>query len=168
MIPFFVGYAMLVWYLSARYRRTLLAYACAISGAALLVVLSYAHWVLGRAHPELMIQGMQILMYPYTAAVGGVGLFIASLPRRYAEGCCRGCGYNLEGLGHPVASCPECGRAVAPTRVVRYRESGARRDDLRAGDVRVESAAPGTPGPAGDQDHARDQPQQHPTHAGQL
>ena len=166
MIPFFVGYAMFVWYLSARYRRTLLAYACAVAGSALLVVLSYAHWVLGQAHPDLMIQGMQILMYPYTAAVGGVGLFIASLPRRYEEGRCHGCGYNLEGLTRPVASCPEGGRAVVATRVVRYRESGAQRSDLRSGDVRIESPAPGAPGPPGDQDDAGNQAQQHPTHAG--
>ncbi|MCC5823173.1 MAG: hypothetical protein LAT64_09780 [Phycisphaerales bacterium] len=168
MIPFFVGYAMFVWYLSARYRRTLLAYACALTGAALLIVLSYGHWVVGQANPELMIQGMQILLYPYTAAVGGVGIFIASLPRRYPEGCCRSCGYNLEGLGHPTDSCPECGRTLVPAKVVRYRASGARRGDLRTGDVRIESAPQGAPRTAGDQDHPGNQPEQHPSHAGQL
>jgi hypothetical protein len=166
VIPFFVGYAMLVWYMAARYRRTVLAYGCALAGVALLVVLCYAHWLLGEYFPEMMIQGMQILMYPYTLAVGGVAVFIASLPRRYPLGTCPACGYDLEGLtmraadaAHPA--CPECGVAFAPT-VVQHRPSGLERENLRAPDVRVISTAQPAVGPAGEQDHARDQAEQDP------
>lgn len=161
MIPFFVGYAMLVWYLSARYRRTVLAFACALSGTALLAVLAYGHWLFGQGHPELFIQGMQILLYPYTVVVGVVGVFIASLPRRYPPGACPRCGYDLAGLGHPVANCPECGRPSHGSRVS-YRRSGAERENLRRADVTVVSAAEAAPGAAGDQDQQGDHAEQRP------
>lgn len=167
MIPFFVGYAMLVWYLSAKYRRSVLAFACVLTGVALLAVLSYGHWMIGKVHPELMIQGMQILMYPYTAAVGLVGLFISSLPHRHPEGCCHACGYNMAGLprqDHPsrTASCPECG-SVGVLIPVHYRRSGVERTDLRAGDLGV-SATDAAVGAAGEEDHSRQQTEQGPPH----
>lgn len=161
MIPLFVGYAVIVWYLTARYRRTLLAYACALSGVGLLMTLGYAHWVIGRFHPELFIQGMQILLYPYTIVVGAVGVFIASLPHRVEPGNCPRCGYNLLGLATPLANCPECG---APCETVRtdYRRSGTERADLRAPDVRRVSAAQAANGGAGQQHQPGHDSQQDP------
>lgn len=161
MIPLFVGYAVIVWYLAARYRRTLLAYACALSGVGLLVVLGYAHWVVGLHHPELFIQGMQILLYPYTIVVGAVGVFIASMPRRVEAGCCSRCGYDLLGLVTPVAACPECG---APCDMVRtsYRRSGTERGDLRGADVSRVSAAQAADGGPGQQDEPGHDAEQDP------
>lgn len=164
MIPLFVGYALFVWYLSARYRRTVLAYACALCGVALLVVLCWGHLVIGRINPDLMIQNMQILMYPYTVAVGAVAFFIASLPQTHPPGCCGRCGYNLKGLDVPVSRCPECGGPTDPPRVA-HRRSGVERMDLRAADLaRSVSAADGAEGDAAHQDqpghHAEQQPAQ--------
>jgi hypothetical protein len=159
MIPLFVGYALFVWYLSARYRRTMLAYACALSGVALLVVLCWGHLLVGRINPELMIQNMQILMYPYTVAVGSVAFFIASLPKTHPPGCCGRCGYNLAGLDVPVMRCPECGGPVDPPRAA-HRPSGMERIDLRSPDVRVISTTQSAEGHAGQQDdpwHGRQQ-----------
>lgn len=161
MIPFFVGYAMLVWYLAARYRRTTLAFGCALAGTALLLVFAYGHWVVGQGNPALFIQGMQILLYPYTVVVGAVALFIASLPRRFPPGACPRCGYDLAGLSHPVANCPECGRPSHAKKIA-YRRSGAEREDLRRPDVTVISAAQPAPGGAGDQDERRDDAEQRP------
>lgn len=161
MIPLFVGYAVIVWYLAARYRRTLLAYACALSGVALLVTLGYAHWVVGRFHPELFIQGMQILLYPYTIVVGAVGVFIASMPHRVEPGCCPACGYDLRGLESPRATCPECG-GPCETERVKYRPSGTERDDLRSQDFRRVSAADAADGGAGQQHKPRHDAQQDP------
>lgn len=161
MIPLFVGYAVIVWYLAARYRRTLLAYACAMSGVVLLVTLGYAHWVVGRFHPELFIQGMQILLYPYTIVVGAVGVFIASMPRRAEPGCCPSCGYNLLGLESPKATCPECGGPCETDRV-RYRPSGTERGDLRAPDVSRVSAADPADGRPGQQHQPGHDTQQDP------
>lgn len=164
MIPFFVGYALFVWYLAARYRRTVLAYACALAGMAFLVALIYGHWVIGQFNPELMIQNMQILLYPYTVAVGAVGFFIASLPRTHPPGCCGRCGYNLAGLVQPIFACPECGGPIDAPRVA-YRPSGLERTDLRASDVVRVSAADAAPGTAGDQHQAGYEPDQHPPQA---
>lgn len=164
MIPFFVGYALFVWYLAARYRRTVLAYACALAGVALLLVLTWGHWVIGQFNPELMIQNMQILLYPYTVAVGAVGFFIASLPRTHPPGCCGRCGYNLAGLVQPIFACPECGGPIDAPRVA-YRPSGRERSDLRATDVVPVSAADAAPGAARDQHQSGHEPEQHPPQA---
>lgn len=161
MIPLFVGYALLVWYLAARYRRTLLGFACTIAGTGLLVAIAFLHWLIGHEYPALFIQGMQILLYPYIVAVGGAGLFIASLPHRYPPGSCMGCGYNLAGLGYPVSHCPECGRVQHPTRVS-YRASGVQRENLRNTDVTVISTAQAAPRTAGEQDQGGDEPEEHP------
>ncbi len=164
MIPFFVGYALFVWYLAARYRRTVLAYACALAGVALLLVLTWGHWVIGQFNPELMIQNMQILLYPYTVAVGAVGFFIASLPRTHPPGCCGRCGYNLAGLMQPAFVCPECGGPIDAPRVA-YRPSGRERSDLRATDVVPVSAADAAPGAASDQHQPGHEPDEHPPQA---
>lgn len=161
MIPFFVGYALLVWYFVARYRRSLRAFAYALAGIATLVGIGYLHWLLGHYHPEFFIQGLQMLLYPYTVMVGAVALFIAGLPRRTNPGACVHCGYNLIGLGYPVAHCPECGHKsdVVPPYV--YRPSGLERGDLRGADRALSPAHAAHRG-AGEQDDARHDAQQHP------
>lgn len=160
MIPFFVGYALLVWYFTARHRRTVAAFGICGAGVGGLLLISYVHWRVGVRHPELLIQGLQILMYPYTLAVGAVGIFVAMIPRRHDPGMCPDCGYDMHGLGYPVDRCPECGRACEPVLRV-YRASGAERADLRSSDVAVLPAPGAEPGPRQKND-ARHQPEQHP------
>ncbi len=163
MIPLFAGYALFVWYLSAKYRRTVMAFACALAGVALLVLLSWGHIVIGRINPDLMIQNMQILLYPYTVGVGVVAFFIASLPRTHPAGCCGRCGYNLAGLDVPVTACPECGAPTDPPRAM-HRRSGVERVDLRAADfVRIGSAADPAERDPGEQDQAGHSAEQQPT-----
>ncbi len=160
MIPFFVGYALMVWFFTARHRRTLMAFGICTLGVGGLLLISYLHWLLGYYHPELMIQGLQILMYPYTMVVAAVGFFVAITPRRHDPGMCPSCGYDMHGLGYPVDRCPECGHACEPIRRV-YRPSGAERSDLRSSDVAVLSARGPEPG-AAEEDHARHHAQEHP------
>lgn len=161
MIPFFVGYALLVWYFAAMHRRTPAGYAAAVVGVGLLILIMYFHWLLGQYHPDLMIQGLQILLYPYTVAVGLVGLFIALLPRRIDPGACARCGYDLAGLDHPVNRCPECGRRSDVMPRLLHRPSGQARTNLRETDVRVLPRQRSDPR-AGHKDQGGDQPDEHP------
>ncbi len=183
MIPFFVGYALLVWIPAARFRRQWLSFAIVLLGALGLIGISLAHYQLRELRPSWFIQGMQVLLYPYSVLVTAVGFFIAVLPRTF-EGGCPSCGYSLTGLPISRRLCPECGVDLRPDRCPscrrhlrgemictgcgynaqtrrgtrRYRESGAERSDLRASDVR---SAPGdAPHDPAQQDHpgqARDQ-----------
>ncbi len=162
MIPLFVGYALFVWYLAARYRRSLMAYACGLAGVALLVAIAYLHLTIGRMDPDLMIQNFQILLYPYIGMVGAVSFFIASLPRTHPPGFCGRCGYNLSGLDAPTPACPECGKRTDLPRI-EHRPSGVERFDLRAADVRVISAAEGADRAAGEEHDAGHHAQQHPS-----
>ena len=58
------------------------------------------------------------LLYPYVFLLGGVGYYMAVLPRPAGEGAkdpCAQCGYDLHGIeefAQPV--CPECGTAPRP------------------------------------------------------
>jgi hypothetical protein len=182
MIPFFVGYAMLVWIPVARYRREWQAFLIVLLGFLGLVGISIAHYQLGRLTPSWYIQGMQALLYPYTIMVGAVGLFIALLPRTF-EGCCPGCGYSLIGLPISKRRCPECGTDLRPDacpscaadlravprsepccpecgfhfrarrRFDRHRPSGLERQDLRVSDRPLPARQ--TPPQPEDQDHQR-------------
>jgi len=171
VIPFFVGYALLVWFTTAKHRRTLLAIACVGIGIGGLLLISYAHWLLGQYHPVLLIQGLQILMYPNTAVVGAVAVFIASMPRPCPDGACPRCHYDLAGLGYPVSVCPECGRDACDAMRVMHRPSGVPRESLREADggvVLAPLAADRTGGGAGYQDQPGNDAKQDPADGGQL
>lgn len=167
MIPFFVGYALLVWFFTARHRRTVRAFVWAGAGILTLLTIMYGHWRLGQWHPEFMIQGLQILLYPYTLLVGSVAVFIAAMPRRFDPGSCVRCGYDLASLDHWVRCCPECGRPSDVSPRWAYRKSGWERGDLRQSDV-LPLPEGGPHAGAGDQDHAGDQAEQHPPQRGEL
>lgn len=181
MIPFFVGYALLVWIPAAIHRRRGLGFAIVLAGALGLVGISLAHYQLRHLNPSWFIEGMQVLLYPYTAVVTVVGLYITLLPRTF-EGCCPRCAYSLVGLPVSRRYCPECGCDLRPSvcpscradlsslprssprcpscafdfhkrrRIQLHRPSGAERLSLRTSDVR---SAPGhAPGDTQHQDHA--------------
>ena len=135
MIPFFVGYAVVVWYFAAKHRRAWGGALAVFLGVLGLLLLNYLHWkasvwVAVRSDPDaegVMLPVLQSLMYPYTALVASVGTFIVCLPRRHSVGCPM-CGYDLEGLRAHI--CPECGHTLEPV----YRKSGSGRASLRASD----------------------------------
>ena len=160
MIPFFVGYALLVWIPAARYRRHWISMVVVLTGLLGLLGISAAHYELRHLSPSWYIQGMQVLLYPYTALVTAIGLFIALLPRRFDGGCPR-CGYPVDGLPEPVDRCPECGcRATPVAPAPRHRPSGAARTDLSLSDF--ELAAREAPRDTAEQDHDRQPADQRP------
>ncbi len=135
MIPLFVGYAMLVWVLAARHRRRPAGFVAVLLGLAGLIGLNYLHWLLSEwTHGRIYLPVLRSIMYPYTAMVFVVGLFIASLPRISRAGCAF-CGYSLHGLSPRLGmfTCPECGRGT-PVQAA-YRRSGAERTDLSGSDL---------------------------------
>lgn len=163
MIPFFVGYALVVWYFAAKHRRAWGGVLAVVLGVLGLVLINYLHWrasewVAARSAPDaegVMLPVLRSLMYPYTALVGGVGAFIVSLPRRYTVGCSR-CGYDLVGLD--VRVCPECGHVLEPV----YRKSGSERANLRTSDAprSGEASAEDRAGDDAEHQHPGGQPEQ--------
>ncbi len=112
MIPFFLGYALLVWWPCVVYRRRWQGYLAVVLGTLVLVSLIRLHaqagvWTGGR----IFVPVFQSLLIPYTFLVAGVGLYINLLPRTHARGYCGRCGYDLTGLDPDKHTCPECGRA---------------------------------------------------------
>lgn len=106
----FAIYAMLVWYLVLRWRRRVLGFVVALgSGLAALAI--------GRYVPDMFASadgafGMKWLIYAEAVLVGGMGLFIACLPRKPEYAHCPYCRYDLRGLDEGTARCPECGQPV--------------------------------------------------------
>ena len=110
MIPFFVGYAMLFWYLVVRHRRELAGWlwlAVAVGG---LVVIMIAHQMLGVwTHGRIYVPVLRMLLAAYTLLVGVVGVYLVCLPKGYRSPLCGQCGYDMRGL-EVWDPCPECGR----------------------------------------------------------
>ena len=115
-VVFFVVYAVLVWYLAARWRRQWLGLLVAIGGVAGVAFVAFLHWRLSEwTNRGIYIEVLQVLLYPYGVVVGAVALFIAALPRSPRMARCAYCGYDLHGLsavGPSGLICPECGRRV--------------------------------------------------------
>lgn len=116
MIPLFVGYALLVWWPACVWRRRPWGFLAVFVGTAVLIgailLHSYIGAVLKQRGIDIYTPVLQHLLWPYMLLVTGVGLFIASLPRRYAEGRCHACGYDLAGIGPDERCCPECGKEI--------------------------------------------------------
>lgn len=152
LIPFFTGYLVIVWWLACKFRRTWLGFACVGGGALFMGLVIYAHyqlgeWTQGRIYAEVL----QPILYGYGALVTGMGLFIASLPRRVEHGpACHVCGYDLAWMSQhqasptqpwdPAASnplaeefgrCPECGTS-RPRREHFYRTRFASAPSIQA------------------------------------
>jgi hypothetical protein len=106
----FVVYAVVIWYAAARFRRQWESFAWVAGGLAGLLLVAWLHtklsdWTDGR----IFLPVLRSLLYPYTALVVAVGLFIACLPVGRVKVDCPTCDYDLRGLEDEVNSCPECG-----------------------------------------------------------
>ncbi len=116
MIPIFVGYALLVWWPACVWRRRPWGFLVVFVGSVVvfgaILLHSYVGAVLKQRGIDIYTPVLQHLLWPYMLMVGGVGLFIAVLPRRYAEGRCHACGYDLAGAAADDRCCPECGKEI--------------------------------------------------------
>jgi len=106
----FVVYALVFWFLVAKFRRHWIGYTLSVVSFLGVMLIAYLHikirdWSGGR----LYLGAMQMLLYPYGMLVFSVAVFIAFIPRRHPEGACQRCGYDLRGLEGLGLTCPECG-----------------------------------------------------------
>ena len=132
MIPFFVGYALIVWFGVCRHRRRFAGWVWLVAGVAGLIAVNWLYYELSVwTHGSIYLPVLQTLMYPYTAAVAAVGIFVVCLPRTAGTNC-HECGYDLVNLDE-VDRCPECGTPIPGRRT--YRPSGLPRESLRDSDV---------------------------------
>lgn len=100
-------YAVIVWYVIARYRRTVWGFALTIASGLGVAMVGYVHYEIGRwSNGRIQITLMQEILYPYGGFVVLMGLYIACLPRRSPDGHCGSCGYNLAGLEESETSVP--------------------------------------------------------------
>jgi len=119
VIPLFVGYALLVWYPAAHWRRRVLGFVAVTLGVVGLFGALLVHAEVGRKF-EIYFPVFQSILIPYILLVAGVGYSIACMPRVARPGRCI-CGYDIQSPGEPLASCPECGRRM----MVEMRDDGA-------------------------------------------
>lgn len=178
MVPLFVGYALMIWYLAAKHRRRVRGALAVVAGFVGLVLLNWLHIKMGEwTEGEIFVPVLQTITYPYSVLVVVVGVFIVCIPREGGP-LCVGCRYSLSGLAavDGVLVCPECG-AKNPTRSA-FRKSGADREDFSSDDSRrkkprhtadagVRSASRGAPEPAGAQDQQRHAPDEPPAEQAQ-
>ncbi len=110
MIPFFLGYALLVWWPCAVYRRQWPSFLATILGVLGMLAIIEIHRRIGIATDgEIFVPVLQTLLYPYMYLIGGVGFYISIMPRARPLGHCGRCGYDLRGQGDAHWRCPECG-----------------------------------------------------------
>jgi len=108
-VIFPVIYAVLVWYATMRWRRQWPSFAVVGAGVCVLAALGLSLPHADVGHGWDVFELFKVLLWPYAALVGGVGLFIACLPRRAKPGQCTDCYYDLSGLDPRGLRCPECG-----------------------------------------------------------
>src|SRR4051812_41938358 len=144
----FAVYAVLVWAAAAKWRRQWESFAWVGAAFGGLALVAYFHYLLSMwTHGQIYLPILRSLLYPYTALVVLVGVFIACLPvhgRGRLE--CPRCCYDLHGLEDEVNSCPECGEPfmvvgnvavrvfaepITPAAPPRKRATPARRDRQR-------------------------------------
>jgi hypothetical protein len=142
---FFVLYAVAIWYMAARWRRQWGSFLAIALGLLGLLLVAHAHYRLSVwSNGRIYLPVLQVLLYPYTVLVVGLGLYIAFLPRRAIPWeHCPGCEYDLRGLDAPVTLCPECGMTEELAKFVGGREFRG----FPAGG-QLSRAAPATPRPA--------------------
>ncbi|MGE3107995.1 MAG: hypothetical protein AB7G11_10920 [Phycisphaerales bacterium] len=104
-------YAVVIWALAAKWRRTWKGFAAVLVGTVLLLLIEYTLYRLGNLKLPL-IQPKQALglLIPFTVLVFLVGVFIACQRRPTPSPIhCTKCHYDLTGLNPAGLHCPECG-----------------------------------------------------------
>lgn len=111
MIPFFLGYALIVWWPAIVYRRQWRGWLAVILGTLALLLLIKLHAFVGlQTNGRIFVPVFQSILVPYAFLIAGVGVYVNILPASYARGHCGRCGYDLAGLDRERHVCPECGR----------------------------------------------------------
>lgn len=106
----FVLYALAVWYLAACFRRRVGGFLWVGAGLLGVALTGYFHyWLNIVTKGVIALPVLQSLLWPYALLVGGVGLYIALLPRRARP--CVACGFDLDTLAFRSATCPNCHHA---------------------------------------------------------
>jgi hypothetical protein len=120
----FVVYAILVWLAAAKWRRQWLSLVIILIALIGLILVALFHYQLSLwSHGRIYLPVLQVLLYPYTALVVVLGLYIAALPRRPITWVhCPICKYDLRGLDDPIESCPECGMTEELAKLMLGRE----------------------------------------------
>jgi len=119
-VVLFPLYAMLVWALTWRTRRTWLASVTVLAGVLGVCILGLLHRFTELVFP-VHVSGpiFPLLLATEAAIILVVGTFIAVLPRHRIDRPCRRCRYELVGLDDPNPTCPECGMLHAARKVRR-------------------------------------------------
>jgi hypothetical protein len=114
----FPAYAMLVWALTWRWRRSWVGLGAVVAGVLGVGLLGIAHKFTAVVFPA-QLEGplFSLLLAVEALCVLVVGLFITTLPRERVDRPCRRCRYELIGLDDENPTCPECGMAHAARRV---------------------------------------------------
>lgn len=116
MIPFFVGYAVVMCTLSYRGRRRWSGLVALFIGSLILVALGVLHAILSRTGniPSAIVV-VGIIYYPYILMVVLISVWFVLLPReRKIRGRCGRCGYDIQSLSGRTDRCPECGDELVP------------------------------------------------------
>ncbi len=105
-------YALYIWYLAFRWRRTWRGYAVgAAGGLAVLILAIVGDKYFGGVSDKVdRFDLMKVIFWAEGAAVFFVGTLIASAPRGDGRVRCLYCRYDLSGHAHEeIPVCPECG-----------------------------------------------------------
>jgi hypothetical protein len=117
-VVLFPAYAVIIWALTWRTRRSWLGFVTVAAGVLGVFILGLLHRFTEMVFPVSVSGPFFSLMLATEAAfVLVVGLFIATLPRHRVDRPCRGCRYELQGLDDANPTCPECGMAHAARKV---------------------------------------------------
>jgi hypothetical protein len=114
----FPVYAVFVWYLCLRWRRTWVGWASLFLGVAGIGALEWFRQTLSQLLGGILDGPLfPLLLAAEAGLVLVVGAFIATLPTEVAQAPCRKCHYDLTGLEDDNPTCPECGTLHAARKV---------------------------------------------------
>ncbi|MBL0870918.1 MAG: hypothetical protein IBJ18_10120 [Phycisphaerales bacterium] len=105
-------YALYIWFLAFRWRRTWRGYAVSAAGglAVLLLAIIGDKYFGGVSDKVDRLDLLKVIFWAEGAAVFFVGTIIASAPRSDGRVRCLYCRYDLSGHAHEqIPVCPECG-----------------------------------------------------------
>lgn len=108
-----VFYAVVSWYATALWRRRWQGFAIVLGSVLGVACVAVLHRLIDRwSGHTINLPAFHPIIYPYGVVVGGMGLYIACIPRRKLHGHCAACEYSLEGLDDAQRVCPECGVVI--------------------------------------------------------